>query len=281
MHMPIKRQLVQAGRHAAIILFGLLMLYPVLWLILSSFKPNHLIFTNGSLFPTSFTLEHYINGWKGLQGISFGRFFGNSVLISVMSVLGNVISCSLAAFAFSRLKFRFKGVWFSMMLVTIMLPYHVTLVPQYILYNELQWINTYFPLILPKWLAQDSFFILLMVQFIRGIPRELDESATIDGCGQSQIFFRIVVPLLVPALITTAIFTFLWSWDDFFSQMIYLSKIDLFTVQLGIRSLFDPSGQSDWGALLAMSTLSLLPVTIIFLLFQRYFLEGIATTGLK
>ncbi|WP_211175791.1 carbohydrate ABC transporter permease [Paenibacillus sp. SZ31] len=281
MHVPIKRQLVQAGRHAAIILLGLLMLYPVLWLILSSFKPNHLIFTSGSLFPTSFTLEHYINGWKGLQGISFGRFFGNSVLISVMSVLGNVISCSLAAFAFSRLKFRFKGLWFSMMLVTIMLPYHVTLVPQYILYNELQWINTYFPLILPKWLAQDSFFILLMVQFIRGIPRELDESATIDGCGQSQIFFRIVVPLLVPALITTAIFTFLWSWDDFFSQMIYLSKIDLFTVQLGIRSLFDPSGQSDWGALLAMSTLSLLPVTIIFLLFQRYFLEGIATTGLK
>lgn len=279
--MSIKRQLVQAGRHAAIILFGLLMLYPVLWLILSSFKPNHLIFTSGSLLPTSFTLEHYINGWKGLQGISFGRFFGNSVLISVMSVLGNVISCSLAAFAFSRLKFRFKGLWFSMMLITIMLPYHVTLVPQYILYNELQWINTYFPLILPKWLAQDSFFILLMVQFIRGIPRELDESATIDGCGQSQIFFRIVVPLLIPALITTAIFTFLWSWDDFFSQMIYLSKIDLFTVQLGIRSLFDPSGQSDWGALLAMSTLSLLPVTIIFLLFQRYFLEGIATTGLK
>lgn len=279
--MPLKRRLVQAGRHAAIILFGLLMLYPVLWLILSSFKPNHLIFTNSSLIPTSFTLDHFVNGWKGLQGVSFGRFFGNSALISVMSVLGNVISCSLAAYAFSRLKFKFKGLWFSIMLVTIMLPYHVTLVPQYILYNELHWINTYFPLILPKWLAQDSFFILLMVQFIRGIPRELDESATIDGCGQSQIFFRIVVPLLVPALITTAIFTFIWSWDDFFSQMIYLSKIDLFTVQLGIRSLFDPSGQSDWGVLLAMSTLSLLPVTIIFLVFQRYFLEGIATTGLK
>ncbi|RAW16795.1 carbohydrate ABC transporter permease [Paenibacillus taichungensis] len=279
--MSLKRRLVQTGRHAAIILFGLLMLYPVLWLILSSFKPNHLIFTSSSLIPTSFTLDHFVNGWKGLQGVSFGRFFGNSTLISVLSVLGNVISCSLAAYAFSRLKFKFKGLWFSIMLVTIMLPYHVTLVPQYILYNELHWINTYFPLILPKWLAQDSFFILLMVQFIRGIPRELDESATIDGCGQSQIFFRIVVPLLVPALITTAIFTFIWSWDDFFSQMIYLSKIDLFTVQLGIRSLFDPSGQSDWGALLAMSTLSLLPVTIIFLVFQRYFLEGIATTGLK
>ncbi|WP_339192901.1 carbohydrate ABC transporter permease [Paenibacillus sp. FSL W8-1287] len=279
--MPLKRQLVQAGRHAAIILLGLAMLYPVLWLILSSFKPNQLIFTDSSLIPTAFTLDHYVNGWKGLQGISFGRFFSNSLLISALSVIGNVISCSLAAYAFSRLKFKFKSLWFSIMLVTIMLPYHVTLVPQYILYNELQWINTYFPLILPKWLAQDSFFILLMVQFIRGIPRELDESATIDGCGQPHIFFRIVVPLLVPALITTAIFTFIWSWDDFFSQMIYLSKIDLFTVQLGIRSLFDPSGQSDWGALLAMSTLSLLPVTIIFLVFQRYFLEGIATTGLK
>lgn len=281
MYMPFRRKLVQTGRHIVIILLGLLMLYPVLWLIFSSFKPNQLIFTSSSLIPTSFTLDHYVNGWKGLQGVSFGRFFGNSALISVMSVLGNVISCSLAAYAFSRLRFKLKTLWFSIMLVTIMLPYHVTLVPQYILYNELQWINTYFPLILPKWLAQDSFFILLMVQFIRGIPRELDESATIDGCGQSQIFFRIVVPLLVPALITTAIFTFIWSWDDFFSQMIYLSKIDLFTVQLGIRSLFDPSGQSDWGALLAMSTLSLLPVTIIFLVFQRYFLEGIATTGLK
>lgn len=279
--MTIKHRLTKISRHALIILFGFIMLYPVLWLVISSFKPNQMIFTDPGLIPKSFTFDHYINGWKGLQGVSFAKFFGNSMYISIMSVLGNIISCSLAAYAFSRLKFKFKGILFSVMLVTIMLPYHVTLVPQYILYNELNWINTYFPLILPKWLAQDSFFILLMVQFIRGIPRELDESATIDGCGQGQLFFRIIVPLLVPALISTAIFTFIWSWDDFFSQMIYLSDISLFTVQLGIRSLFDPSGQSDWGALLAMSTLSLLPVTIIFLLFQRYFLEGIATTGLK
>ena len=134
------------------------------------------------------------------------------------------------------------------MLVTIMLPYHVTLVPQYIIYNKIEWINTYLPLIVPKWLAHDSFFILLMVQFIRGIPKELDESATIDGCGQGQIYFRIILPLLVPALITTAIFTFIWTWDDFFSQMIYLNNIKLFTVQLGIRSLFDPSGRIRLGS---------------------------------
>ncbi len=271
----------KAIRHLVIIALGLLMLYPVVWLLSSSFKPNSMIFTDTSLWPKEFTLEHYRNGWRGLQGVSFGRFFANSAFISIIAVLGNVITCSLAAYAFGRLDFKLKGLWFGLMLITIMLPYHVTLVPQYIIYNYFGWINSYLPLIVPKWLAHDSFFILLMVQFIRGIPKELDESATIDGCGQGQIYFRIVLPLLVPALITTSIFTFMWSWDDFFSQMIYLNKIDLFTVQLGIRSLFDPSGESDWGALLAMSVLSLVPVLTIFFSFQRYFLEGIATTGLK
>ncbi|OMF37121.1 sugar ABC transporter permease [Paenibacillus sp. FSL H8-0548] len=268
-------------KHTLIIVFGIAMLYPVLWLISSSFKPNELIFTESGLWSSSFTLENYVNGWRGFQGIAFGKFFANSWLISILSVLGNVITCSFAAFAFARLNFKFQKIWFAMMLVTIMLPYHVTLVPQYVIYSELHWVNTYFPLVLPKWLAHDSFFILMMVQFIRGIPRELDESATIDGCNQRQIYFRMIMPLLVPALISAAIFTFIWSWDDFFSQMIYLSDIKLFTVQLGIRALFDPSGQSDWGALLAMSTLSLLPITLIFFVFQRYFLDGIATTGLK
>ncbi|SFF35671.1 multiple sugar transport system permease protein [Paenibacillus algorifonticola] len=271
----------QVLRHVPIIVMGLLMIYPVLWLISSSFKPNQLIFSDPGIWPSTFTLENYVNGWRGFQGISFSRFFANSFAISLLSVLGNAITCSLAAFAFARLTFKFSKLWFSLMLVTIMLPYHVTLVPQYVIFNELQWINTYYPLVLPKWFATDSFFILLMVQFIRGIPRELDESATIDGCSQKQIYFRIILPLLVPALITTAIFTFIWTWDDFFSQMIYLSDIRLFTVQLGIRALFDPSGSSDWGALLAMSALSLLPITAVFLTFQRYFLEGIATTGLK
>jgi multiple sugar transport system permease protein len=280
--MPtLKRTYSQALRHAVIILVGVAMIYPVLWLLASSFKTNQTIFTDTGLWPHSFTLDNYRNGWKGFQGVSFSRFFGNSALISVLSVLGNVVTCSLAAYAFARLEFKFKKLWFALMLVTIMLPYHVTLVPQYIIFSELHWINTYYPLFLPKWLAHDSFFILLMVQFIRGIPRELDESATIDGCGQGKLYLRIILPLLAPALITTAIFTFIWTWDDFFSQMIYLSDIKLFTVQLGIRALFDPSGSSDWGALLAISVLSLLPITLIFLVFQRYFLDGIATTGLK
>ncbi|WP_425281321.1 carbohydrate ABC transporter permease [Paenibacillus cellulositrophicus] len=271
----------KAIRHVLILLVGLAMLYPVLWLLSSSFKPNQSIFTDTGLWSHSFTFDNYKNGWKGFQGVSFSRFFGNSALISILCVLGNIVTCSLAAYAFARLDFKLKKIWFALMLVTIMLPYHVTLVPQYIIFSKLGWINTYAPLILPKWLAHDSFFILLMVQFIRGIPRELDESATIDGCGQSKLYLRIILPLLTPALISTAIFTFIWTWDDFFSQMIYISDIKLFTVQLGIRALYDPTGSSDWGALLAISVLSLLPITLIFLMFQRYFLEGIATTGLK
>ncbi|SFA97520.1 multiple sugar transport system permease protein [Cohnella sp. OV330] len=268
-------------RHLLIVAIGLAMLYPVLWLLASSFKPNQDIFTDTGLWPSTWTLDNYRNGWRGFQGITFARFFGNSALVSILAVLGNIVTCSFAAYAFARLEFRFKKIWFAMMLVTIMLPYHVTLVPQYIIFSELHWINTYLPLFLPKWLAHDSFFILLMVQFIRGIPKELDESATIDGCSQQKLYFRIIMPLLLPALITTAIFTFIWTWDDFFSQMIYISDIKLFTVQLGIRALFDPSGTSDWGALMAISVLSLLPITLIFLVFQRYFLDGIATTGLK
>lgn len=279
--MADQKTIFKLGKHGLIILFGLLMLYPVLWLLSSSFKPNELIFSDPGLWPARFTLENYVNGWKGLQGISFSRFFLNSATISVLSVLGNILTCSLAAYAFARLEFRLKSVLFACMLVTIMLPYHVLLIPQYIIFSKLDWVNTYLPLIVPKWLAHDSFFVLLMIQFIRGIPKELDESATIDGCGQGQLYFRIIIPLLVPALITTAIFTFIWTWDDFFSQMIYLSRINLFTVQLGIRSLYDPSGSSDWGALLAMSVLSLVPIMTIFLLFQKHFLEGIATTGLK
>lgn len=268
-------------RHLFIIALGILMLYPVLWLVSSSFKPNQLIFSQPGLWPKEWTFNNYMKGWAGFQGISFGRFFLNSAIISILCVIGNIITCSLAAYAFARLKFKLSSLWFALMIVTIMLPYHVTLIPQYIIFSELNWLNSYYPLIVPKWLATDSFFILLMVQFIRGIPRELDESATIDGCNQKSIYARIMVPLLVPALISTAIFTFIWSWDDFFSQMIYISKIDLFTVQLGVRALFDPSGSSDWGALLAMSTLSLIPISLIFLFFQKYFLEGIATTGFK
>jgi multiple sugar transport system permease protein len=167
------------------------------------------------------------------------------------------------------------------MIGTLMLPFHVTVVPQYIIFNSLGWINTFLPLIVPKFFAVDAFFIFLMVQFIRGIPMELEQAAMVDGCNRFQIFILIILPLMAPALVTTTIFTFIWTWNDFFSQLLYLNAEKNYTVSLGLRQFLDASGQSSWGSMFAMTTLSLVPVFLVFLFFQKRLVEGIATTGLK
>jgi multiple sugar transport system permease protein len=256
------------------------MLYPLLWMVSSSLKPAEQIFTDLSLIPKEVILSNYAEGWRGL-GTPFSAFFVNSLIVCAGAVVGNVVACSMAAYAFARLNFRFKGFWFAVMLLTIMLPHHVTLIPQYALFLQLDWVNTYLPLIVPKFLATDAFFIFLMVQFIRGLPRELDDAARVDGCGPFGVYWRIVLPLLVPALATTAIFTFIWTYNDFFSQLIYLSDTALYTVPLGLRSFLDSTGESAWGPMFAMSVLSLVPVFLFFLFFQRLLVEGISTTGLK
>jgi multiple sugar transport system permease protein len=266
--------------HALLCAASLAMLYPLLWMLASSFKPEDEIFGNASLWPSSFSLDSYVRGWSGLQ-VSFGRFFLNSLVISVLSVIGNVLSCSLAAYAVARLEFRGKNFWFALMLGTLMLPYHVTLIPQYILFLGLGWIDTFLPLVVPKFLAVDAFFIFLLVQFFRGLPRELDEAAKIDGCSAFGIYWRIILPLSLPALATAAIFTFIFTWDDFFGPLVYLNDMGSYTVQLGLRSFVDSTGKSDFGALFAMSTVTLLPVFGFFVFFQRLLIQGIATTGLK
>ncbi|MGH3729953.1 MAG: carbohydrate ABC transporter permease [Micromonosporaceae bacterium] len=266
--------------HLTLIAGGLVMVYPLLWLLSSSLKPADQIFTDLSLIPDRFVSSNYAEGWNGL-GTAFSVFFLNSLVVAVGAVAGNLVACSMAAYAFARLNFRFKKFWFAVMLLSIMLPHHVTLIPQYAIFLELDWINTYLPLIVPKFLAVDAFFIFLMVQFIRGIPRELEDAAKVDGCGPVAIYWRIVLPLLTPALATTAIFTFIWTYNDFFTQLVYLSDTDMFTVPLGLRSFLDASGESSWGPMFAMSVLSLIPVCLIFAFFQRRLTEGISTTGMK
>ena len=169
------------------------MIYPPLWMLSSSFKPAQLIFSEPGLWPREFTLDNWAQGWVGL-GIPFSRFFLNSAVIAVLSMIGNLFSCSIAAYAFARLEFRFKPILFALMLGTIMLPFQVVLVPQYILFHELGWTNTILPLVVPKFLAVDAFFVFLLVQFIRGLPRELDDAATVDGCGPFGVFWRDHLP---------------------------------------------------------------------------------------
>ncbi|PWV99502.1 carbohydrate ABC transporter membrane protein 2 (CUT1 family) [Paenibacillus cellulosilyticus] len=278
--MALQNRLKPLLFHIIVLGLGLLMLYPVFWLLSSSVKPTTEIFTSKGLWPSAITFEHYHNGWFGLRNIQFGRFFLNSIMICVLAVIGTIISSSMAAFSFARIDFPLKKLFFALMLGTIMLPGHVTLIPQYIFFHKLGWVDTFLPLTVPKFLG-DAFFIFLIVQFIRGIPRELDESAKIDGCGWLTLFVRIILPLSSPALITAAIFTFMGTWDDFFGQMIYLSDVNKYTVPLGLRLFLDSSGSSNWGSVFAMSVLSIVPSLLIFFLGQKYFTQGIATTGIK
>jgi multiple sugar transport system permease protein len=249
-------------------------------MLAASFRPEREIFSSTSLIPSAVTLNGYISGWHGLP-LSFGTFFINSFTISVLCIIGNLAACSMTAFAFARLNFRGKRFWFALMLGTLMLPYQVTLIPQYVLFLKLGWVNTFLPLDEPKFLASDAFFIFLMVQFFRGMPRELDEAAMIDGCSIFQINWKIMLQLSIPVLTTAGIFTFIWTWDDFFGPLIYLNDIHNYTVTLALRSFVDSTAQSDWGGLFAMSVLSLTPIFLFFLFFQRLLIEGIATTGMK
>ncbi len=268
------------AKHVGLILLALIMLYPVLWMVVSSLRPNNEIFRSPGLALSGLRIANYSEGWNALAS-PFGHYLINSAIVVAGCVIGNLVSCSLAAYAFARLEFGGKKVFFAIMLGTIMLPIHVIIVPQYILFSQLGWINTFLPLVVPKFLATDAFFVFLMVQFIRGLPRELDEAARIDGAGHPRIFLQVVLPLMVPALATTAIFTFIWTWNDFFSQLIYLTDPDKYTVPVALRSYVDATVSTSWGSMFAMSVVSLLPVFLAFLLGQRFLIKGIATTGIK
>jgi multiple sugar transport system permease protein len=267
--------------NAFIIVLGLGMLYPILWLIGASFKPSNMIFTDAGIWPKVFTAKNYSEGWKGIGIVGFDTFFKNSFIICLLSAVANAVFCSLTAYAFARLRFVGKKFWFAVMMITLMLPSHVTTIPRYIMFRNFGWINTFLPIIVPKFFATDAFFIFLLVQFIRGLPRDIDESALIDGCSKFGIYTRIIMPLTVPALITTLLFSFLWTWDDFFNQLLYLTSPYRYTVPMGLRLFLDSSGMSSWGPMFAMSVLSLIPAVTLFFSLQKYFVRGIATTGIK
>ncbi len=266
--------------HLLLVLFAFIMIYPLHWLASSSIKPSNMIFSDTGLWPKEIRLQNYVEGWFG-AALPFSTFFINSFVISTLAVIGNVLACSMVAYAFARLRFAFKRVLFAMMMATIMLPLHATLIPQYILFHNIGWVNTILPIVVPKFLAVDAFFIFLMVQFIRGIPKELDEAAAIDGAGPARIYWLVIMPLLTPALVTTAVFSFIWTYEDFLTPLVYLTSMDNYTVPQGLRLFMASTGASAWGPMLAMSLLSLVPLFIVFFVFQRRIIEGIATSGLK
>ncbi|WP_447034861.1 carbohydrate ABC transporter permease [Streptomyces sp. DSM 118878] len=281
MNTAVPTRSATVAKHIALLAALLVLLYPLAWLLATSLKPADEVLTSLKLLPGHLEWSNYTTAFDGVGDVGVSRLLGNSLLISAGAVLGNVVSCSLAAYAFARLRFRMRGVMFGFMVATMMLPHHAVLIPQYIIFNKLGMVDTYWPLILPKFLATEAFFVFLIVQFMRGLPRELEEAARIDGCGPFRSFWSVVLPLTRPALITTAIFTFIWTWNDFFTQLIYLFDPQKFTITLALRNFVDQSSSSAYGPMFAMSVISLLPIVLFFLAFQRYLVQGMATSGLK
>lgn len=266
--------------HIGLILFAAIMVYPLVWLVMAAFKDTQEILTSTRLLPNAFRLEGFTEGWKGEGRPPFSVFLWNSVAMTLPTVILTIISGVLVAYGFSRFEFKFRKPLFGIMIGTILLPNTVLLVPRYLIFRNLGLLDSY----VPFWLTAAAgvpFFIFMFVQFFHGIPKSLDESAYIDGCGSFRILWSILVPLLKPSIFSAAIFQFIWTWDDFFQALIYISSVDKYPVTLGLRLSIDAMGIPPWNQIAAMSVVAILPSVLIFFGAQKYFVEGIATTGLK
>ena len=266
--------------HALMIVVSFLMLYPVLWLVASSFKPNGDIFSTAtSLFPENFTLEHYINGWKGFGGYTFTTFFSNSLLVALLSAVGMMASSALVAFGLARIKFKGRNIWFVLMVVTMMLPGQVMMIPRFVLFNSMGWVGTYLPMIVPSFFAS-GFNIFLIMQFIRGIPRDMDEAAKIDGAGPWRIYSRIVLPLITPILTTVVVFQTMGTWNDFLLPSVFLSSTDNQTVVLQVYNAVQQFS-TNWPLFMTITVLALVPVFIFFCFCQKWIVSGLVAGSVK
>ncbi len=281
MRITLKRALGNVFSYAILIIIGVLMCYPLIWMLFASFKTNSEIFAGVRLLPQSFSFDAFRNGWKGVAGNTYSNFFTNSFLLVAPTTLLTIVSSALVAYGFARFEFRAKKLLFTILLGTLMLPNAILIIPRYTIFRDLNVIDSYYPFYLMAAFACYPFFTYMLVQFIRGLPRDLDEAAYIDGCGSFSTLVRILLPLLKPALFSAGLFQFLWTYNDYFNSLIYISSIKKYTVSLALRMTMDTEATTAWNSIMAMSCLVVLPVVILFFFCQKYFVEGIATTGLK
>lgn len=264
-----------------LILLAYVMVYPLLWMFGAAFKTNAEIFGTLTLIPKNPVYNAWRDGWLGAGQFTFGHFLWNSFKLVVPTVLFTVISSVLVGYGFARFKFPFKRVLIMVMLSSMMLPGTVVIIPRYIFFRKLGWLDTYLPFIVPAALATYTFFNYMTVQFFRGLPLELDESAKMDGCNSFIILVKILLPLCTSMIFSIIVFQFVWRWNDFMNVLIYISSVAKYPVALGLRMTMDISTDFDWNRIMAMSIISILPPVIIFFSAQQYFVQGIATTGMK
>ncbi len=270
-----------ALRYAVLAGVGLVMLYPLIWLVGASFKTNSEIFASPGFWPSEPTLDGYIKGWQTSTPYTFGRFFWNTFLIIAPKVIGTAISCALVAYGFARFEFPGKKFLFALLIATLLLPNVVTRIPQYLLFRDLGWLDTFLPLWVPSAFAGDAFFVFMLVQFLRAIPREMEEAARVDGANTLQVLIYVVVPLLAPALISVCLFQFMWTMNDFLGPLIYISSVDKYPISLALKLSIDTTEAFEWNRILAMSVLAITPALVVFFIAQKYFIDGLSTGGIK
>ncbi len=267
--------------YTCIIIIGLLMVYPLIWMFFASFKSNNEIFGSLKVLPESFSIQPYIRGWTSAGGISYTTFFINTFKLVMPTTLFTVLSSTLVAYGFSRFNFKGKKLLFSILISTLMLPNAVIIIPRYTNFSKLGLLDSYWPFYVLAIFACYPFFTYMLIQFMRGLPNELDESAYLDGCGTFKVLYKILLPLLKPAMFSAGLFQFLWTYNDYFNSLIYINTVKKFTVSLALRLSIDADTVVQWNQVMAMACIAVLPVVVLFFLAQRYFIEGIATTGLK
>lgn len=267
--------------YTVLIVIGVIMIYPLIWMFFASFKTNAEIYSGTRLLPESFSLEAYINGWKAIGGNTYTLFFTNSFMLVLPTTILTVLSSMFVAYGFARFEFRGKKPMFALLLSTLMMPNAILLIPRYAIFRSLGVLDSYWPFYLMAAFACYPFFTYMIVQFLRGIPMDLDESAYMDGCGTFRTFMVILLPLLKPALFSAGLLQFLWTYNDYFNSLIYINSVKKFTVSMALRLSLDAESVIVWKNVMAMSCLAVLPVVVLFFLCQRYFVEGVATTGLK
>lgn len=277
-----RRERINAAiRYTVLIAVGLLMLYPMIWLVGASFKSNTEIFSEMGFIPSRLDFTAYVKGWQTSTEYTFATYFLNSFLITIPRIFVTVVSCVLVAYAFARFEFWGKKIMFSIMVGTMMLPLIILRLPQYLMFKEVGWLDTYLPMIVPSAFATDTFFVFMLVQFLRGIPRDMEEAAQIDGCNALQLLWHIIVPLLKPAIISVIVFQFIWTMNDFMGPLIYLSTVEKYPVSLALKMSIGATEEVEWGSVLAISVVALLPSVMVFFMAQKHFIEGAASSGIK
>lgn len=283
MDRKTKKKISSVIRYIILILVGVFMLYPLAWLFTATFKENYEIFTSVSLWPkNNFTdWSAWKKAWNFSTGYSFMHHFLNTMKYLIPRTIATVISSTLTAYAVSRMSFKGKKLVFVLIIGTLLMPQVIFRIPLYLFYNELGFLDTYYPLWIDSLFATQSFFIFMLIQFFRTIPRELDEAAIVDGCNSFKTLIYILVPILKPILITVAVLTFMWGLNDYLGPLIYISTTKNYPLSVALRTAIDAESTVIYNKVYAMSFLALLPAILVFALAQRHFIEGIATTGTK